>query len=120
MSMIRKYHNHKLQTTPWHCIISLNNLTVLPKSVQVVRHCLDRGSFSKMTSFSLENAYLVLVLISSLELISSKKGHDLSCSNTCLITRSNQKHVTPHNVLANTRPFLMESNLKPSKIPSLH
>ena len=42
------------------CIISLNS-TVLLKSVHVVCHCLDKGSFSKMTSFSLENEYLVLV-----------------------------------------------------------
>ena len=44
----------------------------------------------------------------------------LSCSYNCLITRSNQKHVTPHNVLGNPRPFLMESNLKLSMIPRLH
>ena len=43
----------------------------------------------------------------------------LSCSNNCLITRLNQKHVTPHNVLGNPRPFLMESNLKLSKIQRL-
>ena len=43
------------------CIILLNNVTVLLKSVHAVCHCLDKGSFSKMTSFSLENKYLVLV-----------------------------------------------------------
>ena len=43
------------------CIIPLNNVTVLLKSVHVIRLCLDKGSFSKMTSFSLENEYLVLV-----------------------------------------------------------
>ena len=44
----------------------------------------------------------------------------LSCSNNCLITRLNQKHVTPHNILGNPRRFLMENNLKLSKIPRLH
>ena len=44
----------------------------------------------------------------------------LSCSNNCLITRSNQKHVTQQNVLGNPRPFLMESNLKLSRIPRLY
>ena len=39
----------------------LNNVTVLLKSVYAVCHCLDKGSFSKMTSFSLENEDLVLV-----------------------------------------------------------
>ena len=58
------------------CINALNNLKVLLKSVHAVRHCLDKGSFSKMTSFSLENEYLVLVLIGSLEFNSSNKGHD--------------------------------------------
>ena len=58
------------------CIISLDNVTVLLKSVHAIRQCLDKGSFSKMTSFSLENEYLVLVLISSLELNSSKDRHD--------------------------------------------
>ena len=43
------------------CIISLNNVTVLLKSVHAVRQCLDKGSFSKMTSFSLEKEHLVLV-----------------------------------------------------------
>ena len=33
------------------CINKLNNVTVLLKSVQGVRQCLDKGSFSKMTSF---------------------------------------------------------------------
>ena len=42
-------------------IISLNNVTVLLKPVHAVCHCLDKGSFSKMTSFSLENEHLVLV-----------------------------------------------------------
>ena len=37
------------------CINSLKNVTVLLKSVDAVRHCIDKGSFSKMTSFSLEN-----------------------------------------------------------------
>ena len=56
------------------CINSLNNVTVLLKSVHAVRQCLHNGSFSKMTSFTLKNEYLVLVLISSLELISSKRA----------------------------------------------
>ena len=43
------------------CINLLNNVTVLLKSVYTVRQCLHKGSFSKMTSFSLENDYLVLV-----------------------------------------------------------
>ena len=43
------------------CINTLNKLKILLKSVQAVRQCLDKGSFSKMTSFSLENEYLVLV-----------------------------------------------------------
>ena len=51
---------------------------------------------------------------------SSKTDMTLSCSNNCLITRSNQKHVTSHNVLGNPRPFLMENNLKLLKIPRLH
>ena len=29
-------------------------------------------------------------------------------------------HVTPHNAIGNPRPYLMESNLKLSKIPRLH
>ena len=44
---------------------------------------------------------------------------NLSCSNNCLITRSNQKHVTQHTVLGNPRQFLMESNLKLSRIQRL-
>ena len=55
-----------------------------------------------------------------LSLIRPKTDMTLSCSNNCLITRSNQKHVTPHNVLGNPRQFLMESNLKLSKISKLH
>ena len=43
------------------CIISLNNVTLLLKSVHAIRQCFDKGSFSKMTGFSLENEYLVLV-----------------------------------------------------------
>ena len=58
------------------CINTLNKLKVLLKSVQADRQCLDKGSFSKMTSFSLENEYLVLVKIGSLQLNSSNKGHD--------------------------------------------
>ena len=76
--------------------------------------------FSKMTSFSLENEYLDLVLFSSLELNSSKTDMTPSCGNKCIITRSNWKHVTLHNILGNPGPFLMESNLKLSKIPRLH
>ena len=49
-----------------------------------------------------------------------KTDMTLSCSNNCFIPRANQKHVTPHNVLGNPRPFLMESNLKLSKILRLH
>ena len=55
-----------------------------------------------------------------LSLIRPKTDMTLSCSNNCLITRSNQKHVMPHNVLCNPHPFLMESNMKLSKIPKLH
>ena len=43
------------------CIISSDIVTVLLKSVHAIRQCLAKGSFSKMTSFSLENEYLVLV-----------------------------------------------------------
>ena len=43
------------------CINTLNKLKVLLKSVQAVRQYLDKGSFSKMTSFSLKTEYLVLV-----------------------------------------------------------
>ena len=43
------------------CIIPLNNVAFLPKSVHVIRLCLDKGSFSKMTSFSFENEFLVFV-----------------------------------------------------------
>ena len=57
-------------------INSLNNVTVLLRSVRSIRQCIDKGSFSKMTSFSLENQYLDLVQFSSLELNSSKNGHD--------------------------------------------
>ena len=55
---------------------SLNNVTVLLKSNHVVRQCIDKGSFSKMTSFSLENEYFDLVQFSSLELNSSKNESD--------------------------------------------
>ena len=51
------YHIPKHQFS----INSLNNVTVILKSVHTVRQCLHKGSFSKMTSFSLENEYLVLV-----------------------------------------------------------
>ena len=88
------------------CIISLNNVRVLFKYVHAIRQCLDKGSFSKMTSFSLSNECLVLVKINSLELNSSKTDMTLSCSNNCLITRSNEKHVTPHDVLGNPIPIL--------------
>ena len=102
------------------CIISLNNVTVLLKSVHAVHQCLDKGSFSKMTSFSLEKK----ISFSSKSVHSSKirpkTDMTLSCSNNCLITRSNQKHVTQDNVLGNPRPFLMESNLKLSRIPRLY
>ena len=37
-------------TTSQFCINSLNNVTVLLKSVHAVRQCLHKGSFSKMTS----------------------------------------------------------------------
>ena len=43
------------------CIISLNNVTDLLQSVHAICQCLYKGSFSKMTSFSFENEYLVLV-----------------------------------------------------------
>ena len=43
-----------------------------------------------------------------------------SCSNNCLITRSNQKHVTQHTVLGNPRQCLIESNLKLSRIQRLY
>ena len=58
------------------CINSLKNVTVLLKSVHAVRQCTEKGAFAKMTSFSLENEYLFLVQFSSLELNSSKNGHD--------------------------------------------
>ena len=35
---------------------------------------------------------------------------NLSNNNNCIITRSNPKHVTSHNVLGNPCPFLMQSN----------
>ena len=75
-----------------------------------------QGLIFKNYKFSLENEYLVLVV----EWNSSKTDMTLSCSNNCIITRSNQKHVTPHNALGNPHPFLMESNLKLSKITRLH
>ena len=43
------------------CINSLNNVTVLLKSGHAIRQCLHKGSFSKITSFSLKNEYLALV-----------------------------------------------------------
>ena len=55
--------------------IALNNVTDLLKNVHAVRECIDKGSFSKMTSFPLENEYLDLVQFSSLELNSLKNGH---------------------------------------------
>ena len=58
------------------CTNTLRNVTVLPKSVHAVRQFIDKGSFSKMTSFSMENEYLDLVKCSSLELNTSKNGHD--------------------------------------------
>ena len=72
------------------CISSLNYVTVLLKSVHAVRQCLHKGPFSKTTSFSMENEYLLLFQISSLELISSKTGMALYCSNNCIIMRSNR------------------------------
>ena len=102
------------------CINKLYNVTVLLKSVHAVRQFIDKGSFSKMTSFSLENEYLDLVLFSSLELNSAKTGMTLPCSNKCIIRRTNWKHVTSHTILGNPSPFLMENNLKLSKIPRLH
>ena len=44
----------------------------------------------------------------------------LSCCNNCLIRRSNQKRVMPHNAIETPRPLLMESNLILSKILRLH
>ena len=44
----------------------------------------------------------------------------LSCSNNFLKTRSNQKHVTPHNVLGNPSPFLIGEQPKAVQIPRLH
>ena len=57
-------------------INSLKNVTVLLKSVHAVHQYIDKGSFSKMTSFSLENEYLYLVQFSSLELNSSENEHE--------------------------------------------
>ena len=54
----------------------MNNGTALLKSAHAIRQSLDKGSFSKLTSFTLENEYLVFVYISSLELNSSKNRHD--------------------------------------------
>ena len=54
----------------------MNIVTVLLKSAHTVRQCIDKGSFSKMTSFSLEDEYLDLVQFTSLELNSSKNGHE--------------------------------------------
>ena len=54
----------------------MNNVTVLHKSVHAVRQCIEKGSFSKITSFSMENEYHDLVQFSSLELNSPKNGHE--------------------------------------------
>ena len=102
------------------CIISLNNVTVLLKSVHAVRQCLDNGSFSKMTSFSLENEYLVLVLISSLEFNSSKNGHDPLLEQKLPHNEVKPKAYDAAQRLGNPCPFLMESNRTLSKIPRLH
>ena len=48
------------------------------------------------------------------------KGATLSYSKNCIIAMLNWKHITLHNVLGNLHPFLMETNLKLSKIPRLH
>ena len=95
-------------------------VTVLLKTVRAIRQCSDKGSFLKMTSFSLENNISFSSKSVHLSKIRPKTDMTLSCSNNCLIARSNQKHVTPYNVLENPRPFLMESNLKLWKIPMLH
>ena len=63
-------------------------------------------------SFSSKSVYLSSIL--------PKTDMILSCNNNCIITRPNQKHVTSLNVLGNPRPFLMESNMKLSKIPRLN
>ena len=44
----------------------------------------------------------------------------LSSSNNYIMPRSHPKQVTLHNVFWTPRPFLMESNLKLSKIKRLH
>ena len=97
------------------CMISLNNATVLLKSVHAVR----RVNFKNDKFFTWEwisrshlNQFTWAKFVKKTDMI-------ISCSNNCLITRSNQKHVTPHNVLGDPRPFLMESNLK-LKILRLH
>ena len=91
---------------PYTLAISSPSIHVLLKSAHAhaVRPFLHKGPFSKITSFSLENEYLVLVLISSLELISSKPGVALYCSNNCNIMRSNRMHEMSHTVHVNLCP----------------
>ena len=102
------------------CIISLNDVTVLHKSVHAVRQCLDKGSFQKWQVFHLRRNISFASKSVHSSWIRPKTDMTLSCSNNCLITRSNQKHVTQHNVLENPRPFLMQSNLKLSRILRLY
>ena len=58
------------------CIKLLNNVTVLLKPVHVVRQCIDKGSFLKMTSFRQLVFTRVLVLISSLRSMTSMSLSD--------------------------------------------
>ena len=103
------------------CIISSNNVTVLLKSVHAISPVFRQGDIFKNNKFfTWEWISRSRLKISLLELNRPKADMALSCSNNCLITRSNQKHSTPHNVLGNPRPFFMESNLKLSKKPRLH
>ena len=111
---IKKWkYNYIIFRSNQFCIISVNCVTVLLKSVHAICLCLDKGSISKMTSFSLENQFTRVNFV-------QKPTWPSPAAITASIRMSNQKHVTPHKALGNLRPFLMESNLKLSKIPSLH
>ena len=59
----------------------LNNVTVLLQPVHVVRQCIDKGSFLKMTSFRRLVFTRVLVLISSFRPITgmSLSGEAIEC-----------------------------------------
>ena len=51
MSMIRKYHNHKLQTTPWHC------------EEEPLNHHETPGRQIKQSNFKVSVLYLVCVTL---------------------------------------------------------